>query len=161
MGAPTVRDVLSDVLPYLGIRPREDKTSDVSVPNVMGMTELEAKEMLKTVGLSFRRVGTGERVTDQLPVPEAVIPGESEIILYFGEEKTQKTVTVPDVLGQTPEEADRSLSEAGLYMKIIGASGDGAISAVEQKPEAGAQLEQGAVVPVSYTHLTLPTMAVV
>ena len=47
MGAPTVRDVLADILPYLGIQPDYSEEAvqrtDVSMPEVFGMTLSDAK----------------------------------------------------------------------------------------------------------------------
>ena len=46
------------------------------------------------------------------------------------------------------------LTEAGLYMKIIGATGsEGTILATRQLPEAGENVEQGTVVEVEFSDL--------
>lgn len=159
MGAPTVRDVLADILPYLDIEPsysaEEAETADVSVPDLTGMTAEEAKAALKEKNLTFRVVGQEEQVTDQVPGEGASIPGGSEIILYFGEDQPEETVTVPDVTGKSAEEANRLLTEAGLYMKVIGATGsEGTIVAMAQTPEAGSSVSAGTVVEVEFSDLS-------
>ena len=158
MGAPTVRDVLGDLLPYMGLAPEydeEDSQADVSVPELTGLTKGEAADILKENNLTFRSVGEGELVTSQVPGPQGVIPGGSEIVLYFGEDPEAGQVTVPDVLGKDAETANRLISGAGLYMKIIGAgNGEGTILAVGQSPEAGASAERGTVVEVEFSDLT-------
>lgn len=154
MGAPTVRDVLADLLPYLGIEPTREAVLDTTVPEVIGMTAEEANAALSEGTLTYRRVGEGETVTDQVPAGNAVIPSGSEIILYFGETIDNLEVTVPNVVGKNAEEANSILIQAGLYMKIIGATGDGAISAVSQEPAAGEAVEKGAVVAVEFSDLS-------
>jgi stage V sporulation protein D (sporulation-specific penicillin-binding protein) len=119
------------------------------------MTLSEAKTALSEKNLSFRSVGTGETVTDQLPAAGATIPGGSEVVLYLGETPQETTVTVPDILGKDAETANSLLTQAGLYMKIIGATGvDGTILAVSQSPNAGEVVEPYTVVEVEFSDLS-------
>ena len=104
MAAPTVRDVFLDILPYLGVEP--DYSSDdirgvnITLPDVIGMTEDEAAALLSGKSITYRTVGQGSTVSDQLPNPGAEVPGNSEIILYFGNAvKTTEQVEVPDFVG--------------------------------------------------------------
>ena len=159
MGAPTVRDVLADMLPYLGIQAEftgeEAKLADVSMPELLGLTLAEAKETLNEKNLTFRTVGDGGSVTDQVPAEGATIPGGSEVVLYFGETAEDTVVTVPDVTGKDAETANRLLTEAGLYMKIIGATGsEGTILAISQAPAAGSEAAPGTVVEVEFSDLS-------
>ena len=159
MGAPTVRDVLADILPYLGIEPdyteEEAALADVSVPDLTGMTEQEAKEALREKNLTFRSEGDQEQVTDQVPAAGATIPGGSEIILYFGEEQPDENVVVPNVVGKDAETANQILTEQGLYMKIIGATGsESTIVAATQTPSAGEEVSPGTVIEVEFSDLS-------
>ena len=104
MAAPTVRDVFLDILPYLGVEP--DYSSDdirgvnITLPDVIGMTQDEAAKLLSDKSITYRTVGQGDTVTDQLPSPGAEVPGNSEIILYFGNAvKTTEQVEVPNFVG--------------------------------------------------------------
>lgn len=159
MGAPTVRDVLADILPYLGIEPsyseEEQATADVSVPNLTGMTADEARAALSEKNLTYRGRGSQETVTGQVPGEGAIIPGGSEIILYFGEDQEDQVVTVPDVSGKTAQEANALITGAGLYMKVIGAAGsEGTIVATSQSPQAGETVKSGAVIEVEFSDLS-------
>ena len=159
MGAPTVRDVLSGVLPYLGIEPDYSEEAanraEVSVPDLTGMTEQEAETALSELNLTFRREGSRERITDQIPAAGAVIPGNSEILAYFGDIQPEETVLVPDVTGKNAQEANEILTAQGLYMKIVGAEGaEQTIVAVRQTPAAGMAVEQGTVVAVEFSDLS-------
>ena len=159
MGAPTVRDVLSGVLPYLGIKPDYSEEAanraEVSVPDLTGMTEQEAETALSELPLTFRREGSRQRITDQVPAAGAVIPGNSEILAYFGDMQPGETVLVPDVTGRSAQEANEILTAQGLYMKIVGAEGaEQTIVAVRQTPAAGTAAEPGTVVSVEFSDLS-------
>ena len=159
MGAPTVRNVLADILPYLGIQPdyseEEAQLEDVSMPEVTGLSLSDAKAQLKEKNLTCRTVGTGETVTAQVPAGGAVIPGGSETVLYLDQEPDNTGATVPDVTGKDAETAGKLLTDAGLYMKIIGAvGGQSTILATRQSPEAGETVEQGTVVEVEFSDLS-------
>lgn len=159
MGAPTVRDVLADILPYLGIDPdysaEEQQLADVVVPDVTGLTLQEAKESLQEKNLSYRTLGDQETVTGQVPAAGATIPGSSEMVLYLGEEQSTGSVTVPDVTGKDAETANSLLTQEGLYMKIIGATGgESTIAAVAQEPQAGETVPEGTVIEVEFSDLS-------
>lgn len=158
MGAPTVRDVLADMLPYLGVEPEyseeEAALAEVSMPELLGLTLAEAKTALQEKNLTFRTIGEGEQVTDQVPLAGATIPGGSQVVLYLGEQAQQQEISVPDVRGKDGETANRLLTEAGLYMKMIGATGsESTILAVSQSPEPGEIVSQGTVVEVEFSDL--------
>ena len=158
MGAPTVRDVLADLLPYMGIEPdyseTEEQLTEVSVPDLLGMSLKDAKAALAEKNLTYRTVGEEETVSGQVPAAAAVIPGGSEVVLYLGDTPEQQTVIVPDVAGKDAETANRILTAAGLYMKIIGAAGNGGtIEAVSQSPAAGQTVQRGSVVEVEFSDL--------
>ena len=124
------------------------------MPDLTGMDVSAARAALKEKSLSCRTQGDGETVSGQVPAAGAVIPGGSEVVLYLGTEAEQQIVTVPDVTGKDAESANRLLTEAGLYMKIIGATGsEGTILATRQLPEAGENVKQGTVVEVEFSDL--------
>ncbi len=158
MGAPTVRDVLADMLPYMGIEPdyseEEPQMEDVTMPEVLGLGIAEARSALSERSLTYRTVGDGETVSEQVPAAGATLPGGSEVILYLGQTPEHTTAQAPNVIGQDAETANRLLTDAGLYMKIIGATGsEGTILAVRQNPKAGTEVENGTVVEVEFSDL--------
>ena len=158
MGAPTVRDVLADILPYLGIQPDYSEEAvqrtDVSMPEVSGMALSDAKKALEEKNLTCRTVGQGDTVQGQVPAAGAIIPGGSETVLYLDAAPEQTEISVPDVTGKDAETANRLITQSGLYMKIIGATGNGGtILATRQTPAAGEATEKGAVVEVEFSDL--------
>ena len=118
MAAPTVRDIFLDILPYLGVEPdygSEDiRGVNFTVPDVIGMDETEAGELLAEKTITYRVVGSGSVVTDQLPVAGSQVPGNSQIILYMGAEKQATRVEVPDFIGCSVADVNYLASNAGL-----------------------------------------------
>ncbi|MBU5626330.1 PASTA domain-containing protein [Oscillibacter sp. MSJ-2] len=152
MVAPTSSSIMSEILPWLGINPdysaEEMVGSDTTVPNVVGSTLDQAKE--KLAGFHIKTVGDGQSVTDQTPVGGAIVPGNATVILYLGAEKPTDKSTVPAVVGKTAEQANAALANAGLIMKVTGAtsSSSGNVFAISQSVAAGTEVEAGTVVTV-------------
>ena len=91
-------------------------------------------------GFTYRTVGSGETVTDQTPAGGAIVPNNASIVLYLGAEKPDTPCTVPNVVGKTPSEANKALTNAGLIMKVAGATiraAPGSVTAISQSAEAG------------------------
>jgi len=116
MAAPTVGAVMSDILPYLEVKKTEGATTEVTVEDYTGLTLTEVKKQLKSLGLTAETVGTGETVTAQIPTPGSVVPGDSQVLLYLGEEPEERFVTVPDFTGMTRQQASDAAGLLGLYI---------------------------------------------
>lgn len=160
MAAPTVRDVLADILPYLGIEPdysdAEIESINVEVPDVTDMTESEAAKALSEKSLTYEVRGDGATVTDQIPEAGAEIPGASRIVIYMGEEKPTETVTVPDLRDYRVTDADEYLRSLGLYLQTKGAAKSESSNVVitDQDVEPGTNVELGTTVTVELTDVT-------
>lgn len=159
MAAPTVRGVFEDILPYLGVE-RDYTDVDMStvamtMPSLVGYTESEAAAALKDENLTYRVVGDGKEVTGQIPAAGARVPGNSEVILYMGQDAPAELVTVPNFSGMTIAEANRAATNAGLYILIKGAdSNSGYVTATSQDVEAGKQVAPGTTVRVDFADQT-------
>ena len=156
MAAPTASAVMSDILPYLGLDPDvsdEDlNLITLAVPDVAGMTEAEAAAALQSKSFTYRKVGTGAVVMDQIPVPHSMIPGKSEVILYFSQEAPDKKVEVPDFTGWTLVSANQLAAREGLYMLVTGVNQDAYnVTATYQNPEPGTMVELGTTITVEFT----------
>ena len=156
MVAPTASQVMGEILPYLGIEPdytaEEMAGADTAVPNVVGKSAADAKTVLESAGFSCKTVGSGETVTDQTPAGGAIVPNNANIILYLGAEKSNAPCTVPNVVGKTAAQANQALTDAGLIMKVAGATSatSGNVFAISQDKEAGTELKAGSVVTVQF-----------
>ena len=160
MAAPTVRNVLADILPYLGVEPDysgEDAAAmDVTVPYVTGKSLMEAQTALAEANLNYRVVGSGESVTGQIPAGGATIPGGSAVVLYCDADVPTDYVTVPSLTGLSAVEINSQLTNLGLYLKLIGNTDTGySIIATHQSIAAGTQVERGTVVEVEFTDTSL------
>ena len=159
MAAPTVSAILADVLPYLGIDPDvsdEDlNLITLSVPDLTGLTEAEAAAALGEKSFTYRKVGEGAIVMGQIPAANSMIPGKSEVILYFSQEAPKDTVTVPDFMGMTLVSANYRAAENGLYMLVSGVNQDAYnVTATYQSPAAGTEVALGTTITVEFTDYT-------
>lgn len=156
VAAPVVGRIMADALPYLGIEPKyeadEMDRRDISVPNVIGEGKDSAATILKGKGISFRTVGNGDKVTDQLPSGGVKVPATSEIVLYLGGERSKELVTVPKVTGLSVSQANAALKNVGLYMKRMGVSSKRTLPttrAVKQSP-IDTKVAPGTVITVEF-----------
>jgi stage V sporulation protein D (sporulation-specific penicillin-binding protein) len=156
MVAPVASQIMAEILPALGLEPdyTEDELADTdaAVPNVVGYTLEEAKEKLTASGFSYTTVGSGDTVTDQTPVGGAIVPGSASIVLYLGEEKPNTLCIVPNVVGKSASAVNTALTNAGLIMKVTGAttSSSGNVYAISQSETAGTEVAAGTVVTVQF-----------
>ncbi len=155
MGAPTVGNIFSDVLPYLGIEavytPEEEANMDRSVPDMVGKSPMEAQGILAAQGLMCRVIGSGGTVTTQLPAANSVVAANSEIILYADSEPSEELEEMPDLTGLSYSIARQRLGYYGLFIKTDSNRIDGSETIVvsKQSVEAGTLVEHGTVVEVS------------
>ena len=156
MAAPTVRDIFLDILPYLGVEPdygSEDiRGVNFTVPDVIGMDETEAGELLAEKTITYRVVGTGSVVTDQLPVAGSQVPGNSQIILYMDAEKQATRVEVPDFIGCSVADVNYLASNAGLYVQAKGTDRtDVYVLAAYQDIDPGTEVDRGTTITVEFS----------
>ena len=150
--APFARQILADVLPYLGYQPDGDDGSEpVQVPDVTGLPLWKARKTLSALGLKVLDDGGSGSVTAQMPSAGAKLRTGGQMMLYTYEEalpETEALVCVPDVSGKSIASAASLLRQRGLEMEI-----DGSGFAVSQEPAAGSFLAPDSVVLV---HFELP-----
>lgn len=156
MVAPTASQIMSEILPVLGVEP--DYTADqlagadAAVPNVVGQELETTRSKLENAGFAFRTVGSGETVTAQTPEGGAIVPNNASIVLYLGEEKNNDLRAVPNVIGMTAAEANQALTNAGFIMRVTGATSteSGNVKAISQDRGEGTELVPGSVVTVRF-----------
>lgn len=157
IAAPVVKNILADVLPYLGIEPDPAllDTSDVKVPAVTDLMLGEAQAALNTLGLKARIVGEGSSVLKQVPQAGYTIPFGGTVILYTDESELAQDVTVPNVLGLTGKQANTAVLNAGLNIKIEGNFSDNVqTQVVNQLPGPGEKVQPGTVVTVTVQEIS-------
>ena len=148
--APFASQILSEILPMLGVRKTDGSAQRavVSMPDVTGMNLTDARAILREAGITSVTDGTSQTVTGQLPPAGARVPEGFCAMLYVSGEHApaaEEYTQVPDVLGLAMRESAQALRSAGLAMQ---AQGDGL--AVRQSPAAGTYARAGHTVTVEF-----------
>lgn len=157
IAAPVVSQILSEVLPYLGI-PSKNSSTDTQVTqttskakkitlhDVTNKTASEAKKLLEDQGFkcSFS-CGQDAIITEQIPKQGTSLVEGAIIKLYSSETSSAKTkTTVPDLKGLSYNAAKNTLSSKNLNINIVGSG-----KVVSQDPIAGAETLEGSVITVT------------
>ena len=115
-------------------------------------TEAEAAQLLKEQHLTYRTVGEGAVVTDQIPAAGSEVPGNAEVVLYFNNTASQEYVTVPDFTTYNLYNANYLANINDLYILVVGANKqDPSVVATYQSIPAGTQVPRGTTVTVEFT----------
>lgn len=156
VAAPTFRNIMNDVLPYLGVERKYNdeelaKLDIKNTPDVTGKALSEAQNAIQQEGLQYKVVGSGESVLSQIPEAGKVIPGSGTVVLYTDEESSSQTVTVPDLLNLTPSEVNQRAQEAGLNVRLSGSDLESAgVISQSQSIEAGSEVSPGTIIEVGF-----------
>lgn len=160
IAAPVVGRVMNEVLQYLSTEPIYDETEtdrrEMSTPRVIGMTKEDAKAAAERAELRCRFLGEGDTVSDQVPSAGQKIPVNSEMIIYLGERtKTTEPVTVPRLIGRSPDEVESMLEHRNLYLRRTGVASNKynwQTNAIKQNPAAGSKVSVGTVIEVEFSN---------
>lgn len=128
-------------------------TAEVSVPDVSGMTEADAIDALRAVGLEYDRT-TDEYSADVQegfviksdPAARAKVAKGTAVTLYVS--KGTEKVQVPDVSGETLAAATRELTAAGLQVSSKQAYSDTVSKGdvITQSPQSNVYVDAGTTV---------------
>ena len=147
--APFARQILADVLPYLGCKPSsQDEREEIAVEDVVGLPLWQARKVIAEQGFSVLDDGAGDTVTAQMPSGGGKLIEGGQVMLYTYTDdlpQTEELVCVPDVEGLSIARAASLLRQRGLDMTIEGTG-----FAIRQEPAAGQYVEQGGVVQVVF-----------
>lgn len=104
-----------------GIKSEEVENGEVKVPDVVGKTEEEAKEILKKKGLGFKVVTREESkkyeegtVCEQKTKAGTKVKKHTTIQVVVSSKLVGEEITVPDVSGMDEEAAQKALENEGL-----------------------------------------------
>lgn len=143
--APFARQIMQEMLPYLGIDPENDKKDEeIEVPALKGLTIGDAKRKLSQVGLESVTDGANTVVLDQLPPAGAKLVKGGHVMLYTAgaEELTpEELVCVPDLTGLGDVDCARLVRQRGLMMSMTGQG-----LCTEQSPAAGEYVQPGTTI---------------
>lgn len=156
VAAPIARNILRDILPYLGVEPNyteeELANLDHSVPQVTGKQVSVAATALNTASLSYETVGKGDRVVRQVPESGASIPKDGVVWLYTDDSEL-KTTKVPDLTGKSLSQVNQAAKRAGINVVVSGINTSGGVAtAAKQSVQPGETVPKGTVVTVEFTY---------
>ena len=156
MAAPTVGAVMADILPYLGVErhfsEEEAAGRTVTVPDLTGLAAQEAQRVLKDLGLTASFSGAEETVTGQIPQPGALIPGDSQMLVYLGEDIPERMAQVPDFSGMNRQQASDEAGKLGLYILVTGNQEVSTrVVATAQSIPAGEMAPAGTTIQLEFT----------
>ncbi len=154
MAAPTVGAVMAGILPYLEVKRNytaEDAAGrQITLEDYTGLSLKEAQKQLKELGLTAEIVGTGETVTAQIPMAGNIVPGNSQVLLYLGEEPENRLVAVPDFTGMTRQQASDAAGMLGLYILPTGNTAMDAVVTAQSEPK-DTQVPVGTTIKLEFT----------
>ena len=153
VAAPIVSNMLSEILPYLGIASEDSDTKGAitttarttTVPDVTNKTLTEAKKTLENLGFkvvnSYTNSANSILVTEQVPEKGSNVMEGATIVLYTEENDIRTSVEVPNLIGMTLSEAKSSLASRNLNYTY---SGSGKVK--NQSISEGETVEQGTII---------------
>ncbi len=151
----TARNILTDVLPYLGISPqytdKELAELDIKVPLLEGSVE-EAKATIDGLGAVAEVIGEGSTVVAQSPVTGSSIAKGGTVYLYTDPSHTVDYTEVPDLVGLSPQIANDSIVYMDLNYVATGASihRDGAV-VTSQSIQPGEKVAKGTTIILEFS----------
>ncbi|MBE5039957.1 penicillin-binding transpeptidase domain-containing protein [Ructibacterium gallinarum] len=156
IAAPVVKNIMEETLQYLGVEPRynenEKEYVDIEVPDLSGKSVEEATQVLKEAGFEIRVKGEGGTVTDQIPKAHTRLSSGSTVVAYMDGTKAERSIEVPDVIGESAANASAMLVSEGLNARIRGIPGEGSAVCASQSPEARTIVEPGTVVTIDFQY---------
>lgn len=157
IAAPVVSQILSEVLPYLGIPSQYSSTNvtttqtnsnikKITLHDVTGKTAAEAKEMLEEQGFkcSFT-CDASDIITEQIPRKGTGLVEGAVVKIYSEKNQNNKSKTkVPDLKGMGYLAAKQELASKNLNINVVGSG-----IVVSQDPIAETEAYEGTVVTVT------------
>ena len=128
VAVPTARDILTDVLPYMGINPEysdeELANLDVKVPLLQGSIN-DAKATLDGLGVKYNIVGEGPNIIAQSPLTGSSMSKDGTVWLFTEADYASSDDylrEVPDLVGLSATYANESIVYSELNYVARGAS---------------------------------------
>ena len=155
VAGPCFRNIMSEVLPYLGIEriysDEELKALNATTGVYEGMTREEAERAVSGDGLKADIVGSGDTVIAQNPVAYTAIPKGGKVVLYTDEESRKQKVKVPDFKNCSISDANFLATTNDLNICIVGTSLEDSTSYVKsQNIEPGKEVEPYTVITLVF-----------
>lgn len=153
VSSPVFINIMSEVLPYLDVKTsytdEELGYVDASAGDYTGVSVDEAKTAVEADGFTATVKGNGSTVISQIPTVSSGLQKGGSIVLYTDSDSQSETVSVPSLIGLSPDEVNDVASDYGLNVSFSGATTSSGTSS-SQNIEAGTSVSPGTVITVSF-----------
>lgn len=153
VSSPVFINIMSEVLPYLDVKTsytdEELGYVDASAGDYTGVSVDEAKTAVEADGFTATVKGNGSTVISQIPTVSSGLQKGGSIVLYTDNDSQSETVSVPSLIGLSPDEVNNVASTYGLNVSFSGATTSSGTSS-SQNIEAGTSVSPGTVITVSF-----------
>lgn len=153
VSSPVFINIMSEVLPYLDVKTsytdEELGYVDASAGDYTGVSVDEAKTAVEADGFTATVKGNGSTVISQIPTVSSGLQKGGSIVLYTDSDSQSETVSVPSLIGLSPDEVNDVASTYGLNVSFSGATTSSGTSS-SQNIEAGTSVSPGTVITVSF-----------
>lgn len=153
VSSPVFINIMSEVLPYLDVKTsytdEELGYVDASAGDYTGVSVDEAKTAVEADGFTATVKGNGSTVISQIPTVSSGLQKGGSIVLYTDSDSQSETVSVPSLIGLSPDEVNNVASDYGLNVSFSGATTSSGTSS-SQNIEAGTSVSPGTVITVSF-----------
>lgn len=153
VSSPVFINIMSEVLPYLDVKTsytdEELGYVDASAGDYTGVSVDEAKTAVEADGFTATVKGNGSTVISQIPTVSSGLQKGGSIVLYTDSNSQSETVSVPSLIGLSPDEVNDVASAYGLNVSFSGATTSSGTSS-SQNIEAGTSVSPGTVITVSF-----------
>lgn len=152
VAAPVVGNILTEVLPHLGIAPNTSEDESFTVLDYAGKSVASAKELLESAGVKCVVRGDGNTVVNQLPAKDTVITKNGVVVLYTEGAEISANVKVPDLIGKSPTAAIKALINSNLNVSLKGIFNDDYTNCTvdSQSVAAGEYVLPGTVIELEF-----------
>lgn len=153
VSSPVFINIMSEVLPYLDVKTsytdEELGYVDASAGDYTGVSVDEAKTAVEADGFTATVKGNGSTVISQIPTVSSGLQKGGSVVLYTDSDSQSETVSVPSLIGLSPDEVNDVASAYGLNVSFSGATTSSGTSS-SQNIEAGTSVSPGTVITVSF-----------
>ena len=153
VSSPVFINIMSEVLPYLDVKTsytdEELGYVDASAGDYTGVSVDEAKTAVEADGFTATVKGNGSTVISQIPTVSSGLQKGGSIVLYTDSDSQSETISVPSLIGLSPDEVNSVASAYGLNVSFSGATTSSGTSS-SQDIEAGTSVSPGTVITVSF-----------
>lgn len=155
IAAPVAAQVMEKTLKYLNVEPQYTESElaklDTTVSNYVGKDVNSVAAELRNAGFNCKVIGDGDKVVSQLPGAYRSVPKGGIVVLYTQSGPVETKTTVPNLVGLSITQVNRTAAAAGINVKISGNTlVNSELISYSQSVAAGESVDYGTTVTVYF-----------